>query len=193
MAVTAVTAPSRVPRSPGLTLLIASFGTLLVLIDYTSPLTTLTPTAAALHISPSAQTWVLTGTLAALASLLLTMGSAADDYGRKRVFSAGVVLLLLSTGLSAIATNPALFLTGRVLQGCAAAAILAPTLGLISNVYPVGQARVRALGMWGASVGLGIALGPVYAALLEKAGGGAASTGCWPRCPCCCSCSPPSA
>jgi MFS family permease len=158
-------------RSPGTTLLTASCGTLLVLIDYTSPLTTLSPTAAALHIGSSAQTWVLTGTLVGLAALLLTAGSAADDYGRKRVFGSGAVLLLASTALSAAAPNTALFLTGRVLQGCAAAAILAPTLGLISNVYPVGPARVRALGMWGASVGLGIALGPVYAALMERAAG----------------------
>ncbi|TVL91904.1 MFS transporter [Streptomyces sp. SAJ15] len=158
-------------RSPGLTLLTASFGTLLVLIDYTSPLTTLSPTATALDMTPSAQTWVLTGTLVGLAALLLTMGSVADDHGRKRVFGAGAGLLLVSTALSAAASNTGLFLTGRILQGCAAAAVLAPSLGLIGNAYPVGPARVKALGMWGASVGLGIALGPVYAALVERAGG----------------------
>ncbi|MFF1906118.1 MFS transporter [Kitasatospora sp. NPDC058218] len=158
-------------RRPALTLSIAAFGTLLVLVDYTSPLTTLSPTAADLGLGPSAQTWVLTGTLVGLAALLLTMGSAADDYGRKRVFGAGAVLLLISTAVSAAATGPTVFLIGRVLQGCAAAAVLAPTLGLIGHVYPVGPGRVRALGMWGASVGLGIAVGPVYAALLERAGG----------------------
>ncbi|MFD0279185.1 MFS transporter [Kitasatospora sp. NPDC127111] len=158
-------------RSPGLTLLTACFGTLLVLIDYTSPLTTLTPTARELGIGPTAQTWVLTGTLVGLAALLLTMGSVADDHGRKRVFGAGAVLLLLSTALSALAPGTAVFLTGRVLQGCAAAALLAPSLGLIGHAHPAGPARVKALGTWGASVGLGIALGPVYAALLERAGG----------------------
>lgn len=64
-------------RRPALTLSIAAFGTLLVLVDYTSPLTTLSPTAADLGLGPSAQTWVLTGTLVGLAALLLTMGSAA--------------------------------------------------------------------------------------------------------------------
>jgi MFS family permease len=157
--------------TPGRTLLTACFGTLLVLVDYTAPLTTLTPTAGTLHLGPSAQTWVLTGTLIGLAALLLTMGSAADDHGRKRVFGAGALLLLLSTALSAAAPDGAVFLAGRVLQGCAAAAILAPTLGLIGDAVPVGPARVRALGMWGASVGLGIAVGPVYAALLERSAG----------------------
>ncbi|GIH52452.1 MFS transporter [Microbispora rosea] len=164
--------PATSPRHrPGLTLLTTGFGTLLVLIDYTAPLTTLTPNAAALRMGPSAQTWVLTGTLVGLAALLLTMGSAADDYGRKRVFGAGAVLLLISTLLSALAPDTAVFLAGRILQGCAAAAILAPTLGLIGNVYPAGPARVKALGRWSASIGLGIATGPIYAAFLEDAGG----------------------
>jgi MFS family permease len=160
--------PPQVPTRPGATLLTACFGTLLVLIDYTAPLTTLGPTAAALRLGATAQTWVLTGTLVGLAALLLTAGSVADDHGRKRVFGAGALLLLLSTAMSALASGPAVFLVGRVLQGCAAAAILAPTLGLIGHTYPAGPARVKALGHWGASVGLGIAVGPIYAALLER-------------------------
>ncbi|MBF9069955.1 MFS transporter [Streptacidiphilus fuscans] len=159
------------PHRPGTTLLTACFGTLLVLIDYTAPLTTLGPTASALRLGTTAQTWVLTGTLVGLAALLLTTGSLADDFGRKRVFSAGALLLLLSTGMSALASGPAVFLAGRVLQGCAAAAILAPSLGLIGHAYPAGPARVKALGHWGASVGLGIAVGPVYAALVERSVG----------------------
>ncbi|MEU6734434.1 MFS transporter [Streptomyces physcomitrii] len=158
-------------RSARLTLLTASFGTLLVLVDYTSPLTTLTPTAASLGAGLTAQTWTLTGTLLGLAALLLTMGSAADDFGRKRVFGAGAVLMLLSTALSAAAPNTGIFLTGRVLQGCAGAALLAPSLGLVGHAFPTGPARIRATGVWGAAVGLGIAIGPVYAALLEKAAG----------------------
>jgi MFS family permease len=156
---------------PGLTLFAASFGTLLVLIDYTTPLTTLPPTAASLHASLTAQTWVLTGTLVGLAALLLTMGSLADDFGRKRVFGAGAVLLLASNVLAAIAPGVPLFLTARVLQGCAGAAVLAPSLGLVGHAFPTGSARARATGIWGAAVGLGIAVGPVYSALCERAFG----------------------
>lgn len=158
-------------RSPGLTLATASFATLLVLVDYTTPLTTLVPTAASLHAGPTAQTWVLTSTLVGLAALLLTMGSLADDLGRKRVFAAGAVVLLLSNALSALAPDTALFLLGRLLQGCAGAAVLAPSLGLVGHAYPSGPARIRATGIWGASVGLGIAVGPVYAALCQSAFG----------------------
>jgi MFS family permease len=153
----------------GSVLLTASLGTLLVLADYTSPLTTLAPTAVALHAGLTAQTWVLTGTLVGLAALLLTMGSAADDYGRRRVFGGGAALMLLSAALSAAAPDTGVFIAGRVLQGCAGAALLASSLGLVGHAYPSGPLRVRAAGIWGASVGLGIAVGPVYAALVERA------------------------
>ncbi len=162
---------SGVPRRPGVTLLIAAFGTLLVLVDYTSPLTTLAPMASSLHAGPIAQTWTLTGMLVGLSALLLTMGSAADDFGRKRVFAAGAALLALSNTLSAAAPDTGLFLAGRVLQGCASAAVLAPSLGLVGQAYPSGPARVRATGLWGAAVGLGIAVGPVYAAVLARPAG----------------------
>jgi MFS family permease len=158
-------------RSPRLALYIAAFGTLLVVVDYTSPLTTMPPVASALQMGTSAQTWVLTGMLIGVTALLLTAGSAADDFGRKRIFTGGVALLLVSTVLSGVATDSAIFIAGRVLQGAAAAAVMAPSLGLIGKAFPTGHARVRALGVWGASVGLGIALGPIYAALVERGAG----------------------
>jgi MFS family permease len=158
------------PRSSSV-LLTAGLGTFLVLVDYTSPLTTLAPTAQALHAGLTAQTWALTGTLVGLAALLLTMGSAADDFGRRRVFAGGAALLVVSSMMSAAAPDTGLFLAGRVLQGCGGAALLAASLGLVGHAFPSGPARIRATGIWGAMVGLGIAAGPVYAALLERAAG----------------------
>jgi MFS family permease len=150
-----------------MTLLVASLGTLLLLINYTSPLTTLAPTAASLHAGLTSQTWVLTGTLVGLAALLLTMGSVADDHGRKRVFIAGAVVLALSTALAGSAAGIGVFVAARIVQGCASAALLAPSLGLVAHAFPAGPGRVRATGVWGAAVGLGIAVGPVYAAGLN--------------------------
>lgn len=155
-------------RGPRRALLTACYGTLLVLITYTVPTTTLAPTAAALHAGAAAQTWILTGALLGLTALLLISGTLADDHGRKRVFTLGAVLLAASAALGALAPDTAVFLVARVVQGGASAAVLAPSLGLVSHAYPAGAARVRALGGWGAAVGLGIAVGPVYAALLAQ-------------------------
>ncbi len=158
-------------RDRAATLALASCGTLLVLIAYTVPLTTLAGTAHTLHASPTAQTWALTGTLAGLSALLLAMGSAADDHGRKRVFAIGAAGLALSAALAAVAPSAGVFVLARVLQGAASAALLAPSLGLVGHAYPAGQARTKATGVWGAMVGLGITLGPLVGALVAGLAG----------------------
>jgi MFS family permease len=153
------------------TLLTVGLGTLLTLMAFTAPATTLADTAHGLHSGAVAQTWMLTGTPVGLAALLLTMGSVADARGRRRTFGAGAVLLVLATALSAAAPGTAVFLAGRILQGVASAAVLAAGLGLIADTHPAGRHRVRALGVWGATVGGGIAVGPVYAAVLTQVWG----------------------
>ncbi|WP_031513613.1 MFS transporter [Streptomyces sp. NRRL F-5123] len=163
------TAPASPAPGAGVTLLTVGLGTLVTLMAFTAPTATLAVTARGLHSGPVAQTWMLTGTPVGLAALLLTMGSTADARGRRRTFAAGSVLLLLATVLAAAAPGTALFLTGRVLQGAASAAVLAAGLGLIAETHPAGHHRVRALGVWGSTVGAGIALGPLCAALLADA------------------------
>ncbi|CAG7619068.1 MFS transporter [Actinacidiphila bryophytorum] len=152
----------------GAALLAVGLGTLLTLMAFTAPATTLAATAHGLHSGAVAQTWMLTGTPVGLAALLLTMGSVADARGRRRTFAAGAVLLLFATALSAAAPGTALFLAGRIAQGVASAAVLAAGLGLIADTHPAGRHRVRALGVWGATVGGGIAVGPVYAAVMAQ-------------------------
>ncbi|MGW5355531.1 MFS transporter [Streptomyces sp. NPDC004031] len=155
----------------GLTLLTVNLGTLVTLMAFTAPATTLAATAQGLHSGPVAQTWMLTGTPVGLAALLLTMGSTADARGRRRTFAAGAVLLLLATVLAAAAPTTAVFLAGRILQGAASAAVLASGLGLIAATHPAGHRRIRALGLWGAMIGTGVAVGPVYAAVLTQVWG----------------------
>ncbi|WP_200823495.1 MFS transporter [Actinacidiphila yanglinensis] len=152
-------------------MLAVGIGTLVTLMAFTAPATTLAATAGGLHAGPVAQTWMFTGTPVGLAALLLIMGSTADARGRRRVFRAGAVLLVLASVLSAAAPDTALFLTGRILQGAGSAAVLAAGLGLIAHTHPAGPHRVRALGWFGAVLGAGIALGPCYAASLTQVWG----------------------
>lgn len=160
--------PGERSAGAGAALLAVGLGTLLTLMAFTAPATTLAATAHGLHSGAVAQTWMLTGTPVGLAALLLTMGSVADARGRRRTFAAGAVLLLLATALSAAAPSTGVFLAGRIAQGVASAAVLAAGLGLIADTHPAGRHRVRALGVWGATVGGGIAVGPVYAAVMTQ-------------------------
>ncbi|WP_436801203.1 MFS transporter [Streptomyces hydrogenans] len=137
--------------------------------NYTAPMLTLPATAEAFGTPSSAQAWLLNGTPLGLAALLLVAGALADAHGRRRVFLLGTLALGVTTALGALAGTTALFTAARIAQGAASAAILAGSLGLLADAYPSGRDRIRATGVWGASVSAGIALGPLLAAVLSLA------------------------
>src|SRR5690606_6515510 len=132
--------------------------TFLVLMDYTAPLTTVPDLAYALDANAAEQTWLINSMPLGLAALLLVSGVLADEHGRRRLFIVGSVTLALSLACAAIAPSAVPFILARVVQGAAGAAVLATSLALIAGAY-TGSARVHALGIWGASVGAGIAVG----------------------------------
>jgi MFS family permease len=157
--------PETKPRSSG-TLLITSAATLLVIMSYTAPMTTLADTAAALGSGVSGQTWILNAMPIGLAALLLVAGSLADDYGRKRTFLVGTAALAVALAVGAAAPGTMLFVVARLVQGAASAAILASSLALIADAFPPGHRRIRATGIWGATFGGGVAVGPVVSGAL---------------------------
>ncbi|MFC9764811.1 MFS transporter [Rhodococcus jostii] len=168
---TAVAPPirARTPR-PGTTLAVASLGTFVALVAFCAPLGNMPTVAAALSAGPAAQTWILSSMSVGLAAVLLTAGALADDYGRRRVFHWGAWLLALGAVVGAVSQEPVLFIVGRLIQGVAGAALIAASLGAVAHAFTTPAARATASGIWGASVGAGIAVGPVLAGLLDLAG-----------------------
>uniref|UniRef100_A0AAU3GZ09 MFS transporter n=1 Tax=Streptomyces sp. NBC_01401 TaxID=2903854 RepID=A0AAU3GZ09_9ACTN len=154
------------PHRPGATLAVTSAATTVALMNYTAPMTTLPTLSAAFSTPPAAQAWLLNGTPLGLAVLLLVAGSLADDFGRRRLFLIGTLGLGVTTALGALTTSTVGFTLARAGQGAASAAILATSLGLLVSAYPAGPARIRAMGVWGAFVSAGIALGPLLASSL---------------------------
>ena len=76
-----------------LTLLSACFGTLVAMVAFTAPLSTLNATVAGLDAGVAGRTWILSSMSIGLGAFLLTAGRVADDYGRRRTFVAGALLL----------------------------------------------------------------------------------------------------
>ncbi|WP_234104406.1 MFS transporter, partial [Streptomyces venezuelae] len=150
-------------------LTVTAAATAVALMNYTAPMLTLPDTAAAFGTPPSAQAWLLNGTPLGLAVLLLVAGSLADAHGRRRIFLLGTLALGLTTALGALADSTLTFTAARIAQGAASAAVLAGSLGLLAHAYPAGRDRIRATGIWGASVSAGIALGPLLAGALSLA------------------------
>jgi DHA2 family multidrug resistance protein-like MFS transporter len=114
--------------------------------------------------------WVLDGYLVALAGLVLVGSGLADRFGRKRVFLAGMTGFGAASVLCALAPSPAALIGARALMGAAAACVLPPALSLIAVMFPP-EERPRALGVWAATAGAGLAIGPVLGGILVRESG----------------------
>ncbi len=152
------------------TLTTASLGTMVALVAFTAPLATVNLTVAGLGAGTSGRTWILSSMSIGLGAFLLTAGRVADDFGRRRTFVAGTYVLVAGSLLGAVAPEVVTFVVARIVQGVGAAAMIAAGLGMIAVAFPDPQERAHATGVWGASVGAGIALGPLLSSGLAKVG-----------------------
>src|SRR5689334_12614832 len=132
------------------TLVSATLGTLAVLVAFTAPLANLNQTAAGLAAGPSGRTWVLSSMSIGLGAFLLTAGRVADDFGRRRTFVAGSVVLAAGSVVAALTPDVEVFVLARVVQGVGGAAVIAAGLGMLATAFPDPLARARATGLWGA-------------------------------------------
>ncbi|MBV9831660.1 MAG: MFS transporter, partial [Marmoricola sp.] len=101
----------------------------------------------------------------AFGSLLLLSGRAADLLGRRRMFTTGSALFTAGTLLAAAAANPAMLVSGRVVQGAGAAMLSPAAMSLLMLTF-TGAERARAMSIWGAASGLGGATGVLAGGIL---------------------------
>ncbi|WP_242497544.1 MFS transporter [Nocardioides oleivorans] len=154
--------------SPRRTLATASLGTVAVLVAFTAPLANFNETVAGLGAGHRGGTWVLSSMSIGLGAFLLTAGRLADDYGRRRWFVLGSLLLGLASLVGAASGDVTAFVASRIAAGAGGAAVVAAGLGMIAHAHPDPVARSRATGVWGASVGAGIAIGPLLGNYLSS-------------------------
>ena len=156
------------PRVAGRQLTVAALGTLLTLVAFTAPLSTINSTAATLGAGTAGRTWILSSMSIGLGAALLSTGTVSDDFGRRRTFAAGLLVLAVGSVAAAVAPGTLVFVLARLVQGVGGAAAVASSLGIIAATYPPGPERAAASGVWGASVGAGIAVGPLMTAGFDR-------------------------
>ncbi len=139
--------------------------TFMLLVDVTIVQVALPTIQRHLHSSFADLQWVIDAYALSLASVLLTCGSLADRYGRKRVFVAGLFVFTAASLLCGLASDSMVLIWARALQGLGGGAMFATGLALIGQDYQ-GADRGRAIAAWGATVGAAVAIGPLVGGAL---------------------------
>src|SRR6202453_4913214 len=140
-------------------------GSFMLLLDVTIVIVAQPAIQTGLHASFSDVQWTLDAYALTLASLLLTSGVLADRYGRKRLFSIGLVIFTLGSLLCGLAANPLMLIISRSAQGVGGAIMFATSLALLGHSFR-GKDRGVAFGVWGAISGVSTALGPVLGGVI---------------------------
>jgi EmrB/QacA subfamily drug resistance transporter len=124
-----------------------------------------------LHTTVSGLQWTVDAYTLVLASLLMLSGSMADRLGRRRVFSLGLILFTLGSLLCSVAPSLELLVVFRMMQAVGGSMLNPVAMSIIRNVFTDARERAQAIGVWGATVGISLALGPVVGgALVESVG-----------------------
>src|SRR6201988_4920664 len=142
------------------TLIAVCVATFMLLMDVTVVNVALPSIQTDLGGSLSSLQWVVDAYALTLASFLLVFGSLGDRLGRRRIFSIGFGIFTLASLLCGLSSDATVLNFFRALQGGGGGALFAPSLALIAQEFE-GKERASAIGVWGATVGGAVAIGPL--------------------------------
>lgn len=149
-----------------LVLLTLCLGVLIAQVDTSVVNLALRPIANSLRVGVAPLQWVVDGYNLTYALLLLTGGLLADLYGRRLLFSAGVVVFSLGCLACGLAPSAGMLVLGRVVAGFGAALLLPASLAILRVVWTDPVERGRALGVWAGCNGLAFVIGPTLGGFL---------------------------
>jgi EmrB/QacA subfamily drug resistance transporter len=163
-----VDAVAHPPRARGWVLAGTVLGSGLAFIDSSAVNLTLPVIQQQLGGGVAAAQWIMNAYALLLSALVLAGGAAADRYGRKRVFVAGVALFTAASVACGLAPSVPVLIAARAVQGMGAALLTPASLALLGAAYDA-KGRGQAVGIWAGASGLTSAVGPVLGGWLTQA------------------------
>jgi EmrB/QacA subfamily drug resistance transporter len=149
------------------TLAAVCVATFMLLIDITIVNVALPDIAKSLGSTFSDLQWVIDAYALGLAALLLTWGSTSDRLGRRLIFVVGLTIFSAASLCCALSTSPLMLNLARAVQGTGGAAMFATSLALLASAFH-GRERGTAVGIWGATIGAAVAIGPLVGGVLTE-------------------------
>jgi EmrB/QacA subfamily drug resistance transporter len=143
------------------TLIAVSVATFMLLLDITVVNTALPSIQKDLSASFTDLQWVIDAYTLALAAVVLTAGSIADRVGRRAVFAAGLAIFGVASLAAGLAPDATFLNISRAVQGVGGAAMFAVSLALVAQEFAAGRQRATAMGIYGATIGAAVAVGPL--------------------------------
>jgi len=150
------------------TLMVVCAATAMLMLDIAVVNTALSRIAEDLDAGLGGLQWVVDAYTLALAATVLTFGSLADRFGRRRLFTAGLALFTLASAACAAATGIDALVAARAIQGVGAAIMFAVSLAILADAFPGAKERAGALAAYGATIGASFAIGPLVGGALTS-------------------------
>ncbi|WHU46236.1 MFS transporter [Gordonia sp. L191] len=163
---TSISAAELTPRHKMIILATCCMSLLIVSMDATIVNVALPSIRTELHASVSSLQWVIDIYTLVLAALLMLSGATADRYGRKRMFQIGLTIFAIGSLACSLAPSVAVLVAARALQAIGGSMLNPVAMSIITQVFVEPKERARAIGMWGAVVGISMALGPMIGGVL---------------------------
>lgn len=145
---------------------VVCIGVMMSFVNVSSTISALSFIQEDLHISGPTLIWVSSAFPLVMVSLLMSAGTFGELYGRRRTYFAGVVLVGIGSLIAFLAGNAGVLITGQAVMGVGAAAAMPTGLSIVSNTFPDQHERVRAIGVWASTAGIGLAVGPLISGAL---------------------------
>ena len=152
---------SRTQRQRGMALGVLCLAAFTINLDTTIVNIALPSLMRQLEASTRELQWVVDAYTLTFAALVLAGGSLGDRYGRKGALLVGLAVFGCATAVGGLVDSSGALIVVRAVMGVGAALIFPATLSIISNLFTERGERARAIGLWGAMTGLGVALGPI--------------------------------